>query len=612
MSAQVATEAEPMAADTTPETAPQALTAALDYLARGWTPMPIRGKLPLVEWKPFQDTPPLESKLREWWAHWPDADVGLVTGARSGLMVLDLDGAQGTDAVVARAGSSMPRTPTARTGRGAHLYFKHPGGVVGNRAGLLPHVDVRGDGGFVVAPPSVHSNGRRYAWHIPPDTPLANAPGWLLDEILREPVAAPAPVAGFTVPDEIPEGKRHDTLWRMARSLRRKGLGQEAIVAAVRVENAQKCRPPLPEPEVTDLLGDAWVAPDDPGFLFPFHHKEHDPKESISGSKDRSDVLGPTAGAGGFAPLTADELLDMETEPMDWIWKPYLPAGALALLSAFPKVGKSTLAYSLAVAVAQGRPFLGTPTQQGPVLILAVEEHPREARWRLVKFGLRRGDPIYVHVGTVNAADGLREVAEWVQSRGVRLVILDTLTSYWTIDDENNNAQVRRVVKPLADQAHGSRAAWLCIHHETKRGGRGGRGIRGGGGLLGLADQALVLGKHPPKAHRPENERVLEAVGRYPDSPIGWSWSWWTTCTGPSGGPVRRLRPPSRPSSARPSPTSRNGSRPWDWRWASARLGSATCSRRWMASPATAPGRRGTRSPTAARRIPFLRVRSQE
>ena len=104
------------------EDAPPALMAALDYLARGWTPMPIRGKLPLIEWKPLQDTPPTESQLHEWWTQWPDADVGLVTGARSGLMVLDLDGAQGTDAVVARAGSSMPRTPTVRTGRGALVF----------------------------------------------------------------------------------------------------------------------------------------------------------------------------------------------------------------------------------------------------------------------------------------------------------------------------------------------------------------------------------------------------------------------------------------------------------------------------------------------------------
>ena len=80
-----------------------------------------------------------------------------------------------------------------------------------------------------------------------------------------------------------------------------------------------------------------------------------------------------------FRPVSAATLLAEEPKPIPWIWEHFLPEGALVLLVSFMKVGKSTLAYPLAIAIAQGKPFLGYPTKQGGVLILAVEEHPGEA-----------------------------------------------------------------------------------------------------------------------------------------------------------------------------------------------------------------------------------------
>src|SRR5438034_11554038 len=103
------------------------------------------------------------------------------------------------------------------------------------------------------------------------------------------------------------------------------------------------------------------------------------------------------------------------------------------------KVGKSTLAYALALAVAQGRPFLGHSTIGGPVLILAVEEHPRDAILRLQQFGHRDNDPIHLHTGLLKS-DEIPYVRSFVKKHGIRLVILDTLATYWNIEDENDNA----------------------------------------------------------------------------------------------------------------------------------------------------------------------------
>lgn len=129
---------------------------------------------------------------------WPASNVGLLTG--EAFDVLDVDGAAGDLALgeVARAaGDPEMRTdgPAAETGRGTHLLFKATG--EGNRARLVEQVDWRGRGGYIVAPPSVHATGRRYRWlpGLGPETPLEDAPEWLLDLVRR-----PAPVVTAATP----------------------------------------------------------------------------------------------------------------------------------------------------------------------------------------------------------------------------------------------------------------------------------------------------------------------------------------------------------------------------------------------------------------------------
>jgi hypothetical protein len=110
-----------------------------------------------------------ESQVRRWWQHWPRANVGIRTGAASGLVVVDVDPAHGgtdcLESLVVAHGRFFDNTRTVRTGGGGwHFYFRHPGHLVRNDTGrrLGPGIDVRGDGGYVLAPPSLHSSGNRY------------------------------------------------------------------------------------------------------------------------------------------------------------------------------------------------------------------------------------------------------------------------------------------------------------------------------------------------------------------------------------------------------------------------------------------------------------------
>jgi Bifunctional DNA primase/polymerase, N-terminal/Protein of unknown function (DUF3987) len=120
------------------------------------------------------------AQVMAWWAKWPDANVGIRTGG--GTFVVDVDGEAGWEFLKER---EVPATLSARTGRGVHLYFYAPEGVaVRNRAKVGPELDVRGDGGYVLAPPSEHASGAVYEW-VDPEADIAEAPGWLV-ELVRE------------------------------------------------------------------------------------------------------------------------------------------------------------------------------------------------------------------------------------------------------------------------------------------------------------------------------------------------------------------------------------------------------------------------------------------
>lgn len=173
-----------------------------------------------------------------WWERWPASNVGLLTG--EAFDVLDIDGEAGDRAlgVVAQAaGDRQMRTdgPMTATGKGWHLFFRPTG--EGNRAGLVPQVDWRGNGGYIVAPPSVHASGRRYQWlpGLGPDTDLEVAPPWLFSLVrpLARMLAPTVSIAGRGVSAygrraleaEVgrvalaPVGTRNDTLNRAAFSL---------------------------------------------------------------------------------------------------------------------------------------------------------------------------------------------------------------------------------------------------------------------------------------------------------------------------------------------------------------------------------------------------------
>lgn len=195
-------------------------------------------------------------------------NIGIATGAVSGIVVLDIDPRHGgEEALAALEAEHGPLPPTWRFltgGGGEHIVFRHPGGTVKNSAGRIgPGIDVRGDGGYIVAPPSLHISGRPYAIsvdHHPDEVALAPLPHWLLN-LLAEPAAAGPLNIGRVqtnwrthLSGTIGEGERNIALARLAGLLLGRRIDPHACLDLVLAFNAARCRPPLPDLEVVSTV----------------------------------------------------------------------------------------------------------------------------------------------------------------------------------------------------------------------------------------------------------------------------------------------------------------------------------------------------------------------
>lgn len=249
--------------------------AALWYCEHGFGIIPIaaRGKRPITEHglNDWTDDP---DDVRELWRRHPDWNIGIVCGSPShGLVVLDVDeddehGKHGLDTLNdwEDVRGDLPPTAVAVTGRGGLHYLYRT-----DRTNIRPStnaelaVDVRADGGYIVAPPSIHPNGQPYRWQdgcAPWEKQIATANGNVydfLDHVQRNGGAEDGarPAATFDLPATIRQGERDDTLYRYACSLRHRGERDDVIQAMVEKANRDNCEKSLPQAEIDRIVRQA-------------------------------------------------------------------------------------------------------------------------------------------------------------------------------------------------------------------------------------------------------------------------------------------------------------------------------------------------------------------
>ncbi len=256
------------------------LEHALSYLRRGWVVIPAhtatngicscqnlqcsdQGKHPRVAWKLYQKVRPTEAQVRSWWGQWPDANIAIVTGPLSNLVVIDVDPRHGGDESITEWEPDLPDSPRSLTGGGGeHRLYSHPGVEVRTVADMLPGVDMRGDSGIIIAPPSVHSSGRSYEWDTsahPDDLLELPALPLFVAEASRNVTGTGSGGVDHTInldavmegTQSVPEGLRNATMARLYGSLIHTVDDAEAAAAMF---NEQAFDPPLPEAELQSII----------------------------------------------------------------------------------------------------------------------------------------------------------------------------------------------------------------------------------------------------------------------------------------------------------------------------------------------------------------------
>lgn len=233
------------------------LNTALNYAEQfGFSVIPTgRDKKPLIKWEEFQKRKATEQEIRQWFKKWPDANIGIVTGAISNLAVIDVDTEEGKEAIQEYIPDSliMPICNTPKGGQ--HMYFTCPDDKLSNNARLIPGCDLRANGGYVVAPPSVNGNGKQYKWVVDLKTNIPSLPDAYIKHIKNNSIYSyKENVTDFVT--LFQQGRRDNDLFHVANQLAKSKTPENEIRQILEIL-AKNCHPPFPEKEINIKIDSA-------------------------------------------------------------------------------------------------------------------------------------------------------------------------------------------------------------------------------------------------------------------------------------------------------------------------------------------------------------------
>ncbi len=413
---------------------------------KGWSILPLKGKLPSIDkWAAYQKDFATDEEIEEWFTNPAVTGMGILTGKLSGLVVLDLDLAKGADIT----GLELLPTVISKTGGGGqHHYYKFPqNGEIRNSAGLIrEHIDIRGEGGYVVAPPSLHPNGNNYEWCdalSPGDVDMEEVPEWLLEKT--------------TSPNEtkkdfgeiikgVGEGRRNESATSLIGKLLTylpekewENLGWQYLL-----ECNERNTPPLPIKEIRSVF------------------------KSIANKELQS--RGADIKRERSKPFSVSDILAMTLEPQPFLVNGLVPERGLTAFSGQANGGKGWTTLHIAHGVATGLPIFGKfATKQGNVLIVDEEAGTAEFHRRMVMLGIKPEDKIYLYSQEefkVDSSNDLTHLVNTAKELEIKLVIFDPFSAIH-LKAENTADDMQKVMTAL-QQFNLAGIAVIFIHHHRK------------------------------------------------------------------------------------------------------------------------------------------------
>lgn len=494
----------------------QALHDALSYAANGWPVFPLlpNTKRPATE-HGLKDASTDPDTIRAWWARWPAANIGIALPPdvlAVDVDVKDIDGFASLAALTVEHGE-LPATLTAETASGGwHLYFRKPTDVrVKNRVGIRPGIDVRAQGGYLVAPPST-IGGRAYRWLN--DDDAADCPDWLLDVLTEEKKATTSPA---TAPQALqstardaysqraleratsavvaaPEGGRNDALNGAAYGLARLAAAgrldwHHAAAMMERAALAAGLEPDEVRKTLESAHASGQTSPNYEGLPDQRNHRQSAGFEPLEDEEPSGPLL---------TPVSVADVLTAPSPPPRFVWHGYLPRGVVSMLGAHGGTGKSYISLMLAVAVATGRPLFGVDTERERVVFVSLEDAGHVVRHRLAhicrEWSIAPEELTNLQIldGTDNpelfATNGGRDAGTTTRSyaelcavaKGAGLVIVDNASDAYG-GDEIQRRQVRAFIRSLGWIARDNDSAVLLLAHVDKNTSRAGKADGGEG-----------------------------------------------------------------------------------------------------------------------------------
>ncbi|NVK45939.1 MAG: bifunctional DNA primase/polymerase [Rhodobacteraceae bacterium] len=494
-------------------------------------------KRPLVKWRDRATTNP--AQIERWWQKWPEAMPGLPMGRASGLAVLDLDKRPDKDGAAALrdlgyAPDSLSPSIISTPSGGLHLYFRWPEGLGNSAAGLPAGVDVRGDGGYVIAPGAVNGKGA-YSGHLTPDLPdwpeglhparpsaLEGASGereGLSLAVIREAVMA--------LPNDGDAFASRDDWLKIVAAVHHETDGSDDGLELVQEWSAQ--HPTYDEGE-TESVWQSFHRSEGPVRTFATiraearQHGWHDPiwqaeraaefdslfdalwtPEELAEAETAAtidELVGDPAAIKAKADLDAivqadlvtlspDECANFQTPP--YVLKGLISKGDMVTFVGAPGVGKSVIAPHVGYAVAQGRPAFGMRTKPGVVLYLAAE-NDRDMRKRIAALRDKYGPCRNFHMlpdcgGKFRDKTFLKRLKRLIRDLAPSLIVVDTLRAALPGMKENDSEGMGEAITTMRSLTRSGSAVLLVDHDNVA-----GSGLpRGHGSLHGDVDMNLSL-----------------------------------------------------------------------------------------------------------------------